>query len=168
MLTIAGSRQANVLYYHNFDISTIHTPIDAYRYDQLLKMSKYDVQLSQYLVNRFTEGFDIGYRGPMRRQDSSNNLPFRDGVGDKINMWNKIMKEIKEKHYAGPFDVIPLIYFVQSPIGLVAKSNNLTRLIFHLSYNFREYKSVNFYMPPELCSVKYRDLDHAIENCLKS
>ena len=30
-----------------------------------------------------------------------------------------------------------------------------------------EDRSFNFHMPDELCSVKYRDLDHAVENCLK-
>ena len=63
----------------------------------------------------------------------------------------------------------PSEYYVQSPLGLVPKSGNKTRLIFHLSYNFgsqEQDKSINYHTPQELCMVKYRDLDHAIRNCL--
>ena len=79
------------------------------------------------------------------------------------------MKEVKEKRYAGPYSSIPFKNYIQSPIGLVPKAGNQTRLIFHLSYNFDEdkRKSVNFYTPDHLCSVHYRDLDHAVKTCLK-
>ena len=58
----------------------------------------------------------------------------------------------------------PFANFVQSPIGLVPKAENQTRLIFHLSFDFdqEEMRSVNFYMPAEICMVKYQDLDEAI------
>ena len=58
---------------------------------------------------------------------------------------------------------------MQSPIGLVPKANRETRLIFHLSYDFpgrAEPKSINSFIPKKLCMVKYRDLDHAILQCL--
>ena len=45
-----------------------------------------------------------------------------------------------------------------------------TRLIFHLSYNFsgeESGKSVNYHTPKNLCSMKYYDLDHAVENYLR-
>ena len=78
------------------------------------------------------------------------------------------MKEVQLGRYAGPFDEIPYDNYMQSPIGLVPKAGNKTRLIFHLSYNFSETNtSLNANTPPELCSVKYRDLDHAILTCLK-
>ena len=60
--------------------------------------------------------------------------------------------------------------FIQSPLGLVPKDNGKqTRLIFHLSYDFGiedDKKSVNFHTPDEICTVQYRDLDHAIRTCL--
>ena len=90
-------------------------------------------------------------------------------------MWNKIIKEVKEEvkeeRVAGPFEQIPYHYFVQSPIGLVPKANNKTRLIFHLSFDFgsqESSKSVNYFIPKELCSVKYNDLDAAIAACLET
>ena len=57
---------------------------------------------SSSLVNQFTRGFDLGYRGPINRKDQADNIPIR-GVGDPIDRWNKIMKEVKGHRYAGPF-----------------------------------------------------------------
>ena len=72
--------------------------------------------------------------------------------------------------YAGPFREPPMKHYVQSPIGLVPKANNKTRLIFHLSFNFGDEpheQSINHHTPQELCTVKYNDLDHAVKNCLR-
>ena len=77
------------------------------------------------------------------------------------------MKEVKVGRVASPFKDPPFENFIQSPIGLVPKDGGKkTRLIFHLSYDFKDGQSVNYHMPKELCSVKYRDLDHAVTNCL--
>ena len=78
------------------------------------------------------------------------------------------MKEVSLERYAGPYKHIPFKYYVQSPIGLVPKANNQTRLIFHLSYDFNKNdKSINYHIPKELCTVCYRDLDHAIQQCIQ-
>ena len=80
------------------------------------------------------------------------------------------MKEVGAGHYAGPFKTPPSKYFIQSPLGLVPNANNKTRLIFHLLYDFsqkEEDRSVNYHTPSHLCSVKYKDLDHAIRSCLE-
>ena len=77
------------------------------------------------------------------------------------------MKEVSLHRFAGPYNSIPNKWYVQSPIGLVPKAGGKTRLIFHLSFDFAQYKSINHYTPSELCSVKYQDLDHAVCNCLK-
>ena len=84
-------------------------------------------------------------------------------------MWEKVMKEVKLNRYAGPFtrEQIPYDHYVQSPIGLVPKSGNKTRLIFHLSYDFPNGRRlINHPTLKELTSVHYRDLDHAIRTCL--
>ena len=113
----------------------------------------------------FERGFDLGYEGPTERRSTSRNLPFT--VGNKTILWNKLMKEVKLGRVAGPFDSVPFDYYIQSPIGLIPKvKGQQTRLIFHLSYDFADYKSVNFYMPKSKCSVKYNDLDEAIQSCL--
>ena len=97
---------------------------------------------------------------------TSANLKFR--VGNPTILWNKIMKEVKLKRYAGPFSEVPYQYFIQSPVGLVDKDHGRdTHLIFHLSYPRNDKKqSVNANTPAELCSVKYADFDQAIQLCL--
>ena len=81
------------------------------------------------------------------------------------------MKEVKLGRVAGPFDENPFHNqcYIQSPIGLVPKAGNQTRLIFHLSYNFGifpEDMSLNYYTPDEDCTISYRDLDYAIRASL--
>ena len=78
------------------------------------------------------------------------------------------MAEVTLNRVAGAYnqDNFPLDEYVQSPIGLVPKSEGKTRLSFHLSYKFPNgNRSVNECTPDKYCSVKYNDLDHAIKNC---
>ena len=120
----------------------------------------------QELYTGFTEGFDIGYRGKTERQDISENIPLR--IGSKTELWNKVMKEVMLGQFAGPHEDIPFKNYMQSPIGLVPKASNQTRLIFHLSYDFLPSNtSLNANTPAEFCSVKYRDLDHTVATCIK-
>ena len=78
------------------------------------------------------------------------------------------MKEVRHKRYAGPFEKIPFNNYMQSLIGLVPKAGNQTRLIFYLSYDFGpNSKSFNYHTSEDKCSVQYRDLDHAVHNCLR-
>ena len=155
--------------YHNNNISSIKTPIDVDALEKLLNSTNYDRKMTEFIRSGFKSGFSMGYKGPMERQDSANNIPLRGG--NKTQLWNKIMKEVKLGRYTGPFQQPLFKYFVQSPIGLVPKdTGKKTRLIFHLSYNFGpdiNQKSINFHIPDELCTVKYRDLDHAIKNSLR-
>ena len=79
------------------------------------------------------------------------------------------MKEVRVGRYAGPYEEIPYEYFIQSPVGLVPKVGNKTRIIFHLSYEFPG-QEVNMLLngctPKDKCSVKYNDLDSAVKQCL--
>ena len=155
-------------FYKNLDLDNICTPVKWQVFEKLLKETNYNIDETSFLVQGFKEGFDLGYQGPTNRQSRAHNLPFH--IGNKVQLWNKLMKEVKLKWVAGPFDEIPFRNYIQSPIGLVPKSGgDQTRLIFHLSYNFREsdsLNSVNFHMPKDLCLVKYNDLDHAVKTYL--
>ena len=146
-------------------------PIHVPELNCLLKWTEYPKDLTNKLITGFVCGFDLGYRGPEIRQDTSENIPIKKGVGSLTDMWNKVMKEVQANRVAGPFGKIPFDSYVQSPIGLVPKAGNKTRLIFHLSYDFdgdnEQKRSVNYHTPDELCSVKYRDLDHTILNTLR-
>ena len=146
----------------------IVTPIKVGKLKEYLNKSNYNSEKSDHMIDGFSNGFSIGYQGPTNRQDTSRNLPLH--IGSLAEIWNKVMKEVAEYHYAGPFEVPPTEYFIQSPIGSVPKvGGGETRLIFHLSYDFgKEFhqRSVNFHMPDHLCSVAYNDLDHAVSKCL--
>ena len=147
----------------------IVTPIKVLVLAELLHASKFPKKKSRVLLDGFTKGFDIGYRGPENRTDLSRNIPFYE-VGSELELWEKIMKEVKVRRYSGPFDSIPFKSYMQSPLGLVPKARGQTRLIFHLSFDFGpepEQRSLNFHTPEELCSVKYKDLDYAVQCCLK-
>ena len=156
-----------VEFHENYNLTDIVTPIKVDRLESLLKESLYNAEKIEYLCDGFRNGFHLGYNGPERRQDRSENIPLN--VGTKTELWNKVMKEVKLKCYAGPFETIPFDDYMQSPIGLVPKAGNQTRQIFHLSYDFGledRQKSFNFHTPDHLCKVKYNDLDHAVETCL--
>ena len=148
------------------DLTTITTPVDVSVFSKYLQMSNFDPLESAYLIESFEQGFDIGYRGPTLRQDEANNIPF--SVGNKLDMWEKLMKEVKLGRVAGPFTKIPYCNYMQSPIGLVPKAGDKTRLIFHLSYQFKSgLGSLNSNTPADMCSVKYDDLDTAVKKCLE-
>ena len=104
----------------------------------------------------------------MHRRDSTKNIPFT-GVRNTTEMWNKIMKEVHLGCYTGPYKRVPFDYYVQFPIRLVPKAGNQTRLIFHLSYDFKDsgFKSVNHYTPDHMCTVKYKDLDYVVKEMIR-
>ena len=154
----------------NGDISSIVTPVIVDRLRNLLIQSNYNHTKTQYLIRGFSEGFDICYQGPWDRKDEAKNIPLRPDIGDAKDLWEKMVKEVKLKRFAGLFETMPWKHYVQSPIGLVPKSNGQTRLIFHLSFDFTKSggnKSINHFIPEELCTVKYRDLNYVITRCLE-
>ena len=127
------SDKRTVLHFENFDLENIVTPVKVSELQQLLEETNYDKDKTAFLVDGFTSGFDLGYRGKNIVKIKSPNLKFT--IGDEIELWNKVMKEVELKRYAGPFEDIPFTNYIQSPIGLVPKDGGLkTRLIFHLSY----------------------------------
>ena len=113
------SEQEEILYYENFELEKIYTPVNADRLEKYLIESNYDKEETRFLISGFKNGFDLGYRGPEKIRQTANNLKFT--IGNEIELWNKVMKEVKEKRYAGPFSSIPFDNYIQSPIGLVPK-----------------------------------------------
>ena len=133
-----------------------------------LKQYGYDQTEIDFLNQSFSQGFDIGYQGPKVRTSTANNLPFT--VGNEIQLWNKLMKEVNLNRIAGPFIDPPFVNYIQSPIGLVPKvGTDKTRLIFHLSYQFKQEPkgSLNAHTPKHLCTVKYNDVDYVVGTMLK-
>ena len=134
-----------------------------------LKEAKYDREKSKKLIDGFTLGFSLGYKGKeVKIKQTAPNLKLR--VGSLMEMWNKIMKEVKDECFAGPYPIEspPFEAFIQSPIGLVPKDQGKkTRVIFHLSYPRNSGLSVNANIPKEDCSVHYNDFDLAVKRCLE-
>lgn len=155
-----------ILYYENFDLENVVTPVNVPKLAELLQESQYDPQKSKFLIDSFTNWFSLGYQGNMNIQQQAPNLKFR--IGDEIELWNKVMKEVKGKRYAGPYEQIPFKNYIQSLIGLVPKDGHTkTHLIFHLSYPRNTGRSINENTPKELCKVHYSDLDQAIKCCIQ-
>ena len=158
--------EREILYYENFNLETVVSPVNADKLEEYLKQANYDPVKTDFLVKGFKEGFSIGYNGDPKVKLRAPNLTLN--VGDPIELWNKVMKEVKEKRYAGPFEQIPFENYIQSPIGLVPKDNGKkTRLIFHLSYPKGGRTSLNINTPKELCRVKYCEFDEAVKRCLE-
>ena len=158
-----------MLWFENLDLQTIVTPVDIDRFEQLLVETNYDKNETDFLIDGFRNGFSIGYEGKEDVHMTANNLKLN--VGNETILWNKVMKEVSKKRYAGPFEEIPFEEFIQSPIGLVPKDNGQdVRLIFHLSYPRKakgeEQTSLNANTPRDACTVKYCDFDAAIKLCL--
>ena len=95
------------------------TPVNADAFAQAMSQAGYDQEKINYLYQGFMNGFDIEYAGPQVRRSFSNNIPLK--IGSKTQLWNKLMKEVKLKRVAGPYDDVPFDNFIQSPIGLVPK-----------------------------------------------
>ena len=85
------------------------------------------------MIEGFTRGFEIGYRGNRCIKLKSRNIKLE--CGSQLELWNKTLKEVRLGRFAGPFkDEPPFEFFIQSPVGLVPKGDGHdTRLIFHLS-----------------------------------
>ena len=132
---------------------------------ELLYQFKYDQDETAYLLNGFTKEFELGYEGAEDCTLTARNLPLKCGMLQDV--WDKMMKETKLKHFAGPFQTIPFKYYIQSPTGLVPKDQGKqTRLVFYLS--FHDQSSVNYNTPKHKCRVKYKDLEHAVKLCLEA
>ena len=112
-------RKKETLYFENFDIDSVVTPVDTNALLSLLTEVNYDRGKTKKLVSYFRNSFPLNYQGKRRVQRKAPNLILR--VGNERILWNKVMKEVQLGHFAGPFTEIPFRYYIQSPVGLVPK-----------------------------------------------
>ena len=158
-----------VSWFENYDLVNIITPVNADRLEVLLNEAGYNSQKTQYLVNDFREGFSLKHHGKVVSKRMAPNLKFQ--IGDKFELWEKVMKEVELKRYAGPYKEheIPFEHFIQSPIGLVPKDQgHKTRLIFHLSYlRNGKTQSVNAGINRDYCTVRYPEFNRAVRMCIQ-
>ena len=87
--------EEEVLNFANYDLHEVVTPVKADILEELLTEANYPQADIEFLVNGFRNGFDLKYQGPEKRRDTAPNIPIK--IGSHIEMWNKIMKEVKLK-----------------------------------------------------------------------
>ena len=85
------------------------TPVKVDILEDLLTQYNYNTKETKFLIDGFTNGFEIGYKGDREVQQLSKNL--RLDCGSPCDIWNKMMKEVKLKRFAGPFERIPFPVF---------------------------------------------------------
>ena len=90
-----------MLMFKNFDLDNIITPIKASTLKNILDECGYDKSKTNQLYHGFQEGFTLGYEGDPHVKLTAPNLKFR--IGSELELWNKVMKEVQAKRYAGPF-----------------------------------------------------------------
>lgn len=139
------------------DVRLARTPVNPLA--MLPYLIKYpNKKAAAFLYSGFTSGFRIPYTGPRVATDCSNLKSARE-LPDVIR--TKIAKECEAGRVAGPFSQPPLANLRVSPLGVVPKKvPGEYRLIHHLSYP--KGSSVNDAIAPELCSVRYASMDHAL------
>ena len=76
----------------NYDLSNTFTPVRYWELEKLLNLTNYDKDKTEFLVNGFKKGFDLGYRGNRKMKIKAPNLKLT--VGSKVELWNKVMKEV--------------------------------------------------------------------------
>ena len=75
------------MYYSNYDLENVVTPVKIDCLTQLLIQTGYPPPKIDFLEQGFRHGFDIGYQGPQDCQSTSENINFT--VGNEIQLWNK-------------------------------------------------------------------------------
>ena len=98
------------IFAENFDLTSICMPVNSLLLVKYLKRARYDPKEIDFLNNGFTKGFSIGYTGAVDRRSESNNLPLR--IGSRTQLWNKVIKEVKHKRVAGPYQKIPFQHYI--------------------------------------------------------
>ena len=89
-----------------------------------------DGRLVHFVLNRFMNGFNLGFRGSINEQPLRNNKSARDNP-EKVS--EAISKEVERGHISGPFTQPPFPHCHVSPLGAAPKPDGSCRLILDLS-----------------------------------
>lgn len=114
--------------------------------------------IAEELLEGFTNGFRLNYKGPRMHCMAPNLI---SAVQNRTETLKKIQNEISFGRILGPFNCLPISTLRVSPIGLVPKPDGKWRLITHLSYPHD--CSINSFIDPELCKVSYCSFDKILD-----
>ena len=133
------------------------TPI---RVNRLLHwLDGYDEKESKYLIDGFSNGFNIGFEGDFHGFEGTN---LQSAIENPHIIDKKIQKEIESGRVLGPFNEKPILNLQCSPLGLVPKKEQGEfRMIHHLSHP--EKLSINDHIPTDESFVQYASVMDAIQ-----
>jgi hypothetical protein len=122
-------------------------------------LSGYPQELTDYLIDGFTNGFDIGFEG---HNLSSKPYNLKSAMEHPTIVDTKLNEELELGRVAGPFDTPPYHYLHLSPLGVCEKKVPGTyRMIHHLS--FPAGQSVNDGISDDKSKVQYASISDAIQ-----
>ena len=139
--------------------SAVSTPIFVDRLSLCLAEFP-DQDLANYILNGFTQGFDIGFRGDFinRNTRPRNNLSARR-CSDLVRA--AIERELDRGHTVGPFVSPPFVETHCSPIGSAPKPDGTVRLVLDLSQPRGD--AVNEHISREEFACTYSSFDDAVD-----
>ncbi|KAG1927366.1 proline-rich protein 36-like [Pimephales promelas] len=122
-----------------------------------------DFEFTEYLLSGLLHGFKPGVVCPLSQNIICDNLQSALAEPDVVD--NLIKKEVESGFMIGPFDEPPFKNFRISPIGVATrKFSGKKRLIVDLSAPHKSmFPSINSLIPLNEFSLKYHDVDHAID-----
>ncbi len=122
-----------------------------------------DTEFTNYLLYGLKHGFKPGVECPISESITCNNLQSALAEPDIVD--NLIKKEVDSGFMIGPFDAPHFPVFRISPIGVATrKFSGKKRLIIDLSAPHNSpFPSINSLIPLDEFSLKYHDIDHAID-----
>ena len=136
--------------------ASLDTPVSP-SHVQLVAALSTDPTLLALVLDRLTNGADIGYHGPSTSSHRPNNS---SAVQKSIELTSALQLEITRGHTAGPFPSPPFTPFRTNPLGARAKPDGSVRIILDLSQP--DGHSVNDHIDREEFSIQYVTMDQAI------
>ena len=113
-----------------------------------------------YLVNGFRYGFSLKCHAPLRNHDAVNLKSARDRPDV---LMEKVNKEVKLGHFAGPFKTRPFPYLFTNPLALVRKANNPNKWRLITDMSVPRNLSINSFIKQEDATLQYRSFDEALK-----
>ena len=139
------------------ETNPLPTPIKVNKLTPLL--DAYDEK--DFVIDGFSQGFDLGYEGDQLSQRCNNNLSVNMNIEAAMQ---KVQKEVALKRIAGPFEAPPLEHFKCSPLSLREKSTpGQFRLLHNLSYPHDD-TAVNANIPDHKAKTTYSNIDDALDD----